>query len=128
MISCCEWLPAARNLVGLGAIRPELDSIRLGVDQVLAERPSPWGVRPEAVVVEVDFYDPTTDDVGILTRDTCPGDRVRRQTFSATRIAPKAIMATPAQFRAASFSPKNTAAKRATRTTLSLSIGATCAA
>ena len=47
---------------------------------------------------------------------------------SATRIAPAATSATPSQFSAESFSPRNSTPKIATSTTLNLSIGATCAA
>ena len=47
---------------------------------------------------------------------------------TATRIAPAATSATPSQFTAESFSPRNSTPKMATSTTLNLSIGATCAA
>ena len=52
----------------------------------------------------------------------------RRSYRAATRIAPSATSAMPAQLRAESSSPKNAVAKIATRTTLSLSTGATLAA
>ena len=47
---------------------------------------------------------------------------------NATSTAPQAIRMTPSQFGSDNFSPRNKTANIATNTTLSLSIGATCAA
>ena len=52
----------------------------------------------------------------------------RKLSDSATSIAPAAISATPSQFGAVSFSPRNITPKIATSTTDNLSIGATLAA
>ena len=65
-------------------------------------------------------------DGAFLHESTEPQLLSRR--YNATSSAPSAISATPSQLSTVSFSPSRSAPKIATRTTLSLSIGATCEA